>query len=159
MERLSWTMDRSKDVTIVNMAGAITEDCNIEKLAVELEAHPKVRLELSGVRRINSAGVREWVNFIKDLSGKAQVELVECSPPMVDQLNVFANFSGDARVVSIQAPFLCIDCDEDASVVIDITGSPKLPPASPICKKCGQEMEFDNLIEFYFQFINYNNQE
>lgn len=155
MERLSWTMNQADDATVVTMSGAITEDCNIEKLAEELKGREKIRLELASVRRINSAGVREWVNFIKDLSAKAQVELVECSPPLVDQLNVFANFAGAARVVSIQAPFLCVDCDEEASVVLDVTGTPQIPPASPSCKKCGKEMEFDNLVDAYFHFIAY----
>jgi ABC-type transporter Mla MlaB component len=156
MDDLKWTIDRSNDMTVVTVTGAITEDCDIEKLAQELEGHPKVQLQLAGVQRINSAGVREWVNFIKDLSTKIQVELAECSPPMVDQLNVFANFSGAARVVSIQAPFLCIDCDIESVVVVELAGSPTIPPASPNCDKCGELMEFDNLLDSYFRFLEYH---
>ncbi len=154
MERLSWKVADDAGRAVVTLTGAITEDASFANLAQELEGKTHVQLDLGGVRRINSAGVREWIRFIRPATEKADVQLVKCSPAVVGQLNVFFNFAASARIASILAPFLCDECDEEAAVPVDLAErNPRLPPLAPTCPKCGRAMEFDDLVDHYFHFM------
>ena len=76
-------------------------------------------LDLGGVKKISSFGIREWVDFVTTSGTKASsLVLIECAPKVVDQLNMVANFAGGGKVFSFYAPFRCDYCDDDRRKLI-----------------------------------------
>jgi len=156
MSDLRWTVDGSRVV----LTGEITERTDFRPLLALLAQ--EATLVLDGVTRINSCGVREWIYFVRDAekAGKA-LTLERCAIPFVHQMNMISNFVGRSRVASVMAPYLCPRCGKDAAGPIDLSPSAgPLPEAATRqiralhpCPKCKAPMEFDDLEEVYFAFL------
>jgi ABC-type transporter Mla MlaB component len=153
MDRLNWKIVDG-DVTKVALQGPIDEDANFAPLIEQLDQRGKVRFDLSGIARINSCGVREWVNFIRALPKSCNIELEKCTPAVVSQLNMISNFAGTARVLSVHAPFVCDACGREEDVLVDVE-SGQTPSVGEIqCGSCGGKMEFDDVESSYFAFLD-----
>lgn len=119
-------------------------------------AHPgggTLTIDLGGVRRINSCGVREWVNFIRGICVKGPVRLARCSIPIVEQLNMVFNFRGGATVDSFLAPYCCTKCEASSVVLLtpaQVAGG--APPPSR-CDACGGTATLDDLPQRYLAFL------
>ena len=130
--------------TRVTLSGDLTEDTDLSELLGTLSG--KVVFDLAGIRRINSPGVREWLQFVESLGARGVVfELERCSPAVVHQLNVTSNFRGSGTVRSILAPFFCPSCEREHARLIELEGNPRAP-APPSgddepCPTCGAPME------------------
>jgi len=109
------------------------------------------------VRRINSSGVREWVNFIRDLSTTAEITLSHCRPVIVAQLNMIFNFGGKARVTSFYAPYACSRCDREEEMLVSLeahfAGRDFALMPEFRCSGCGGSMQFDEVAERYLVFL------
>jgi hypothetical protein len=139
----------------VALGGDLDEHADFGELRGQL--HGDVALVLSEVRRINSCGVREWVNFMRELDTDERIvslELHACSPAMVNQLNTISNFRGSARVRSLLAPYVCERCDIEQTRLVEVAPVPTETalPAFP-GPRCGEPMEFDDLPERYLSFL------
>lgn len=135
---------------IINLVGDIDEDTNLQPL---LRLGSPLIFNFSQVRSINSCGVRSWVNFLKEL-GTTAVAYTECPPLIVRQMNMVPSFAGQAQVLSIYAPFVCDNCEEEKLVLIPQNQFASLGsvPALP-CDKCGKgEMELDGHPQQYTAF-------
>lgn len=151
---LKWNLETSADGTTVHLSGAITEDSDLGRLATELQNAQTVRFYLNGVARINSVGVRDWILFLGEVTRGKQVELLECPPVLVAQMNMITNFTQNTRVVSIQMPFCCEACDKEIVISCDVSsGEPPTELPTPVCDEDGTEMIFDDLPELYFRFL------
>jgi hypothetical protein len=151
--------------TVVELYGEIDENADFSELRRRLAG--AVTFHLADVRRINSVGVREWVNFVRELvspaSGGRVTDLTfsHCSPAIVTQLNMIYNFRGQARVRSFLAPYACTACDAEEEQLLDVAlhfAGPgpmkgKKPPSFP-CERCGGAMELDDLPERYLSFLS-----
>ena len=112
---------------------------------------------LSDVRRINSCGVREWVNFVRDLPNVNELVFSHCSPAIVTQLNMIYNFRGAASVRSFYAPYVCESCNTEEERLLDVdthfaNGNVGDPPAFR-CERCKEPLQFDDLPERYLSFL------
>lgn len=142
--------DRGEDV--VRLRGAITESARLRDAVDQLPA--VVTLDLSGVERITSPGVREWVRFIQSASDGRDVSLVRCSVSIVNQLNLVDGAQGRATVVSVMAPYYCEPCHREDAQPLEVAAGvmPRLPKDVP-CPGCGEAMIFDDLPESFFGFL------
>ncbi len=137
----------------VAITGIIDENADLAPLAA-LGERP-VEVAMRGVRRINSFGVRAWIDAVRKIPQSARLQFVQCPPPVVDQCNMVAGFLGHGKLVSFFAPMVCTECDEQidqlflTSACRDNGG--KLP-ATP-CPRCGRPMEVDDLEEQYLLFV------
>jgi anti-anti-sigma regulatory factor len=140
-------------VFIVRLKGQITEDSALLEVLAQSQGR-EVIVDSSGLTRINSCGVRDWVRWVKGLEERSNhMSFIRCSPVVVAQLNMISNFAGAGNVLSIQAPFLCTECSEEKFIVLesrDLAASSALPEVS--CTSCGAIMEFDEIPESYFEF-------
>lgn len=137
-------------VTYVRLNGTIDESFDPHALHTEAKGQ-KVILNLAGISRLTSFGVREWTNAMRELCSNIEsVFFVEVSPAIVTQLNLVANFAGDAQVLSVQAPFYC-DCGNETVVSMDLRGGTATLPEIQ-CSQCNQMMEFDEDPDSYFMF-------
>jgi anti-anti-sigma regulatory factor len=144
------------DVTYIKLAGVIDEDNELGSLVDRLGAGTSV-IDLAEIERINSCGVRDWVNWLGRAEKKgAEMILVECSPAIVAQINLVNNFVGNGAVKSFYAPYFCPSCDLEKVLLVDMeemAGQDR--PKAPVCRcdECDGVMDFDDMEESYFAFI------
>jgi len=137
---------------VLTVEGDLDETTDFAKAPIARATAP-VAIDLGGVRRINSCGVREWVNFIRTLSQSRQVRLLRCSMPIVEQLNMVFNFRGTAAIESFFAPFCCSNCGASTAVLLTPADAPQASAAPRRCDQCGGSSVFDDLPERYFAFL------
>lgn len=149
-----------EDATFVKISGVIDEDNRLASSLKKIDGTTVV-LDLEEIVRINSCGVRDWVNWINDLDARGkQVILVKCSPVIVTQLNVVNNFVGRGMVKSFFAPYYCSNCDTEQLRLLSVgefsgQSAPKAPAVQ--CRACGSpKTEFDDLEDAYFAFLPRN---
>jgi len=128
----------------------------LDRLAQELAANKGIALDVAGLRRINSLGVRAWCDFMKKLSGH-KVVFRRCSPAFVDQLNSVSDFRGDAHIESFIAPYLCESSGnvfyEELTVGKDIDKGNYSALTGRRCSECPEPLVFDDLPERYLHFL------
>src|SRR5262245_9643303 len=144
-------------VACLKFVGMIDEAFEGKKLGMTAAADTLV-LDLGGVVRISSFGIREWVDFVTT-AGKhtRSMILVECAPKVVDQLNMVANFAGSGRVFSFYAPFRCDYCDAEHRVLLQIDRDHEAIKAMKLaerpCLSCDEGMYFDEDGATYFSYV------
>ena len=154
--RLGWTIQRSSGQTHVTMTGEVDENSDFSQLLEQLSGDTV--FELRHISRINSCGVREWVNFVRELNTVTTLRFARCSPTVVLQLNTIYNFRGQARVISFLAPYVCEACHVDEYKLLDVAehfadrGSLLVPAFR--CARCSGVMMFDELPERYLSFLS-----
>ncbi len=148
---LSVTIETKGDTTLAGLAGEITEDSDFGPL---LEAAgTTLVLDLAEIKRINSTGVREWINFVSNLGKNGRKLVLErCSMPIVQQLNMISNFRGNGTIKSIYAPYYCAACDKPHAELVDLAAPIPDFDAPLACPDCGADMEFDDLADSYLSF-------
>jgi hypothetical protein len=156
---LSWRIVERPGATTVEFTGDIDENADFGELKRRLKG--AVAFELAGIRRINSFGVREWIDFIRQLPAVTELSLAGCSPAFVVQMNMIANFRGPGKVRSIQAPFVCGDCGEEHDQLIELPAERARPRTGPgpdlcpprACPSCSGTMTLDEQPERYLAFL------
>lgn len=142
--------------SLVTLSGIIDEDNRLAELGAHLDCSTLV-LDAAGLERINSCGVRDWVNWIGDLERRdIAVIMLRCSPALVSQMTLVNNFLGHAAVVSFFAPYYCLECEKERLHLIvtrehldsDDSGAPRVR-----CEGCDQVMDFDEDESAYFAFV------
>jgi len=142
---------------VVELFGDFDETADLRELASALRG--PVAIDLGGIRRINSAGVREWIEFVRNLPEVTELRLIGCSKVSVAQLNLIENFRGPARVESFWAPYAC-SCGNEREILLEATERgvaagvrARVPSAPPVVCECGCVMELDELPDRYFLFL------
>ena len=144
------------DVSYVKLGGVIDEDNELTDLVDKIPAGTAV-IDLGEIERINSCGVRDWVNWLSKLetNGTRSV-LVECSPAIVAQINLVNNFTGNGVVKSFYVPYFCPECDEEKVLLVEASdmGPPPHEPPTCRCDECDLVMDFDDMPDSYFAFLS-----
>lgn len=138
--------------TRVSISGVIDENADFAPL---FALTGNIEVNLRGVKRINSFGVREWIDAMRKLTDIANPSFVEVSSAAIDQLNMIQEFLGHAPVRSFCAPLVCPHCDAQETRVyntrdcVDIDVC--LPPTD--CPSCARGMELDDVDDKYLLFL------
>src|SRR5439155_2174859 len=144
------------DMSYVKLGGVIDEDNELGELVDKIPTGTAV-IDLGEVERINSCGVRDWVNWLTKLEGQgARSVLVECSPAIVAQINLVNNFTGSGVVKSFYVPYFCPECDEEKVLLVEAgdMGPPPHEPPTCRCDECDLVMDFDDMPDSYFAFLS-----
>jgi anti-anti-sigma regulatory factor len=143
------------DVSYVKLGGVIDEDNELGELVDRIPSGTAV-IDLGEIERINSCGVRDWVNWLYKLeSHGTRSVLVECSPAIVAQVNLVNNFTGSGVVKSFYVPYFCPECDEEKVLLVEASdmGPPPHEPPTCRCDECDLVMDFDDMPDSYFAFL------
>ena len=139
----------------LEVRGYIDDEADFQSLSEALSF--PLRIELSGVERINSLGVRRWLRFMADASSRGPIELIGCAEVMVDQFNQINGLVGNATVRSVMAPYGCDNCGFDEFVLVELGRWSKTPLMVLVpdrtCTECGGVSTFEHLPESYFSFL------
>ncbi len=144
-------------IACLKFTGTIDESFEGKKLGGTAAGDTLV-LDLGGVKKISSFGIREWVDFVSTASKLVRsMILIECTPKVVDQLNMVANFAGGGRVFSFYAPFRCDYCDSEHRVLLQIDRDfetiKSMKLAERPCPTCKEGMYFDEDGATYFSYL------
>jgi hypothetical protein len=134
----------------VRLEGEIDETSDLRSV---FEREGNVWLDLSGVARINSVGIRKWIEASRQAPPQLMLALERCAPPIVSQINMVPAFAAVGRVKSILAPYMCPSCGEELLELLTMADLEPEPPPVRNCPACKQQMEFDELPEEYFAFL------
>lgn len=138
----------------LHLNGVIDEFADLSFLK---HLHGPVVLHMAAVRRINSFGVRLWMDFVRAIPEEAEVTYVEVATPLVEQMSMVQGFFGRGRVESFVAPMVCAACGETSARIFTVsecagTAPPALPEAR--CSACdGGLLELDDIEEQYLAFL------
>jgi len=144
-----------EDLSFIKLTGVIDEDNELTELTDKIHGSTVV-IDLGEVERINSCGVRDWVNWLGRVEAKnAEIVLVECSPAIVAQINLVNNFTGQGVVKSFYVPYFCPECDEEKVLLSETQemGPPPHEPPTCRCDECDLVMDFDDMPDSYFAFL------
>lgn len=145
------------DISCLRFAGTIDEGFEGKKLGATASGDTLV-LDLGGVKKISSFGIREWIDFVSTASKQVRaLILIECTPKVVDQLNMVANFAGGGRIFSFYAPFRCDYCDSEHRVLLQVDRDHEtiksMKLAERPCPSCKEAMYFDEDGATFFSYL------
>lgn len=140
---------------LVAIRGVIDENADLSPLS-GLRA-PSVQINMSEVRRINSFGVRSWIEALRNIPDTVALEFVECPPPVIDQCNMVHGFLGHGVPTSFYAMMVCESCEEEIDKLFQTEDCRALGGKLPrtTCAACGGEMEVDDIEEQYLSFLHH----
>ncbi len=142
-------------------AGVFVQICGVIDESFDLSSmfgrwHGCIVFDLSEVERVTSFGVREWMRALDSLRVDYYC-FVRCSPSVVCQFNLVANFAGRGELISLYAPYRCESCGEETKELYDMrreSVSAAPPEAREVTCKCGQPAEFDDVPDMYFDYVS-----
>jgi hypothetical protein len=143
-------------MSYVKLGGVIDEDNELSDLVEKIPVGTAV-IDVGEIERINSCGVRDWVNWLSKLENNGtRSVLVECSPAIVAQINLVNNFTGNGVVKSFYVPYFCPECDEEKVLLVETSdmGPPPHDPPTCRCDECDLVMDFDDMPDSYFAFLS-----
>jgi len=153
------TIEKFADGSIacLKFNGTIDESFEGKKLGATAAGDTLV-LDLGGVKKISSFGIREWIDFVGTASKQVRsMILIECSPKVIDQLNMVANFAGGGRVFSFYTPFRCDYCDSEHRVLLQVDKDHEtiksMKLAERPCPSCKEGMYFDEDGATFFSYV------
>lgn len=155
-QKFQASVNQREDVAYVKIVGVIDEDNQLTELIEQIPPGTAV-VDVGEVERINSCGVRDWVNWLSRLEGqRTRIVLVECSPAIVAQINLVNNFTGAGVVKSFYVPYFCSECDEEKVLLVETVDMGPAPYEPPTCRcdECDLVMVFDDMVESYFAFLS-----
>ncbi|MCP4446586.1 MAG: hypothetical protein GY811_14760 [Myxococcales bacterium] len=141
--------------TVVSLRGSIGERLPQNELSTLLRG--KVALDLSGITRVTSFGVRAWLDLLADTRADAlTLYFLRCSSAVVAQLGMIRGFSGNARILSFAAPYLCRSCGNTFDALLDVLKDRECieqkRPADVTCPQCEESAVFDDHPSQYLEF-------
>ena len=129
-----WEEHEDVGERVLVLRGEISEKTTFAALLRRLTS--VVALDLSEVRRVNSAGVLRWIEFLRRIPAGADVRLRRLSIPLARQMLLVPAMVRRCTIESYYVPYECEECDVDTSVLIFRDRS----LFAPVCLDCGQEM-------------------
>lgn len=141
------------DKNRVKVIGIIDEFSSFESLFSS--AADPLHIDFSEVTRINSSGIREWVQGV--LSSTSTLILERCSSVMVDQLSMIPEFIGrNGEVRSFFVHYVCDSCSKEQQELVEVTPQlnvARLESPETSCKSCGGKLSIDHNPDIYFSFL------
>jgi len=131
------------------LSGFLDENSDLAALAT---TSGELTISFKDVARVNSCGVREWVNILAKMGGTT-LKYEECPMIVVKQLNAVPDFQGTAKVTTFDAPYFCEECDEEAIKLLEVSQVKNDTAPEMKCEKCQKPLNFDAIPNQYFSFL------
>lgn len=145
------------DFEVMTYTGPINEESEVHLAKILEDLGPKVKINFKHVTMVNSCGVRSWVNFMRDLEKNREVVYSECTSEIVTQINMIPSFRGQSKIESVYGNYSCDECGHHETKLFvagqNMPSSEDDEIESPVCPKCNEEMEMEELEEEFFAFV------
>lgn len=142
----------AEGVKHLRLAGVIDEFSDLSFLS---HLQGDVVVHLGEVRRINSFGVRLWIDGVRAIPAECNVVYVDVPVPLVEQMNMIREFFGRGRVETFLAPMACNSCGRTETVRYRVDDCLRADSVSleSRCSACDAEMELDDIEEQFLAFL------
>lgn len=143
---------KNEGSAIVKIDGDVNE--NFEVDISQLQGTNLINLDLSGVKIMNSSGVKRWFHFLESIPPSTTINYHNVPAIIVAQMNMVEGFvTPNTKVTSFYAPYF--DEANDTEVNKLLKPSEVQNKKAPIVtNENGEELEFDALEETYFNFLD-----
>jgi DNA-binding NarL/FixJ family response regulator len=147
-----WQVVKDGERIRVVLRGDFTEATRFDELLPAMVG--RVVFDTAQVTYMNSLGVRAWCEFLRQARIQGY-EFHACSVPFILQASMVRDVIGRGTVTSFFAPFHCIGCDHQEERLVQTAAilAANLEPPTFKCPGCGGALEFDDLPERYFAFL------
>jgi DNA-binding response OmpR family regulator len=147
-----WQVRKDGERTRVVLRGDFTEATRFDELLPAMVG--RVVFDMAQVTYMNSLGVRAWCEFLRQARIQGY-EFHACSVPFILQASMVRDVIGRGTVTSFFAPFHCIGCDHQEERLLQSAAilAAGLEPPVFKCPSCGGALEFDDLPERHFAFL------
>jgi hypothetical protein len=139
---------------MVELNGTIEENVDLEALIGSFQGELTVKCR--GITRINSVGLKTWIRYFQEIRNQGKVfRFIECSHPVIEQLNMISNFACGGEVVSILLPYSCTKCQNEfvANCKTEDLKANGLKVPDAKCEKTDCGAVFDDDPEEYLYFL------
>jgi len=157
LSKLKGRIAQSDGFTVIRLDGVIDEHNELSALLDPVGSGGTLLIDLGGIKRLNSVGVRDWVNWLRALRPRwKQLVLFDCPPPVMNEVNFIKNFAEGAHITTFAVPLFCPLCNKEESRIfatagLRVNGRVKLPNFA--CGKPACENAIDDDEESYFGFL------
>ncbi len=144
------------EVSFVKLGGVIDEDNELADLVEKIPTSTAV-IDLGEIERINSCGVRDWVNWLSKPRTTARGRCSSSAPRRSSPRSTWSTTSPAAASSSRSTvPYFCPECDEEKVLLVEAsdTGPPPREPPTCRCDECDLVMDFDDMPDSYFAFLS-----
>lgn len=139
------------DTCIFQLKGSIDEDFDGQILITE--KHNKIFIDFNEMTKINSCGIREFIDVIKVCKDK-KIYYVNCPKILIDQINIVKGFITDhSQVLSFYAPYYSEDTDEEHTILFKVSEISDYSKAPEVNDSKGNPLIFDGFEQKYFKFL------
>ena len=142
----------AEGVKHLHLSGVIDEFADLAFLA---HLQGRVVIHLAEVRRINSFGVRLWIDGVRSIPVESEISYVNVPVPLVEQMNMVSGFFAQGQVESFVAPMVCTACAHTERRLFSVAECLKETPheLKATCDVCSGPMELDDIVEQYLAFL------
>lgn len=150
---------RGEGFLALRLDGVIDEHNGLDQIGAALGGGETLLVDLGGVKRLNSVGVRDWVNWLRATRTRfREIVLFDCPPPVMNEVNFVKNFAEGAHITTFAAPLFCARCQKEESRILDTVrirnGSGGIALPSFACDRSDCENALDDDEETYFGFVS-----
>lgn len=150
-EPLNVAVNKTDTGTVVEVSGWLDGHATLPDLGF---ISGTLTINLYELSFINSLGIRDWVDWIKNVRTEKGIILTRCSPPFVRQISILQNFiPHGVTVQSICVPYYCDQCEREERRLIEIGTLLDSLPADIQCVMCKGDMAMDVIKHIYFKFL------
>ena len=121
-------------------------------------------VDLNGIRKLNSMGLKKWIMWTRSQAG-TQFVFSRCPAAIVNQMNILEGFLPQGSIVdSFYIPYKCDSCGAEHSQLAqrnfdyqEATNDQPLRIAlasTRPCENCDETMEWDVIEKLYFRFLS-----
>ncbi len=105
MSKFEFEIKPSDEETLIQISGHLDE--NFVHSDYKIPNSKKIVFDLEKLQGINSCGIRDFINLLRDIPSTASVEYQKCPPLFIQQVNIVNGFlSSQRKVVSLYAPYI-----------------------------------------------------
>jgi CheY-like chemotaxis protein len=150
-----WEISERPTGLQVALRGEITERTDFTPLLEKLpRGEVSLAFQMSGVRYMNSVGLKRWLDFLGALDPQAAYSFQRCSVMFVTQVGLVPLAAGRGPIKSFLAPYRCDGCDRETEELLTAeTLGQSLRAPSFACGQCGGTLVFDDIPDRYFAFM------
>ena len=157
MKKTTISIKNESDKSVVYVEGSIDEYFGEYCKEIKEIKQSNIVFNFEHLTFINSVGIRHWVEFLGEFEKKREIIFEECSPVVVNQINMLPEFQSNSKIVSIFGEFLCEDCGFTKNEkFLTEAGYDTLVSqmANRACQSCdGGEMQLCDFPESFLSFM------
>lgn len=144
------------DTLVLDLVGQIDEDTDFAPC--DISGAKNLKMNLEGVKSINSCGIREWIKWLDQSQSAESVEFHKCPKIIIDQMNMVEGFlPKNAKVMSFFVPYYSEETGNEKDVLFtrgkEFDDSGVRAPDEYKDEESGDVLELDVIEAKYFKFI------